>query len=219
MVLTGRTLETHLNKKQIGGWMPFPCFLKSNFGCSLLDSPAIAAIFLRTDAVCFCLRTKAINALARLLAQHAPITELITAERRHWSSAPVLAAGRHYWLAPGLGNATTGPDSLFLFNPLRLGRGIMELGYRNPEESRTQSFYKPKRNLNPGAGLRSARREPPHGRSRAKTQEKITASRKLKSLSRDEKHDGEKNLKNGYYPWFPRPSPRKHRRESITAIE
>jgi hypothetical protein len=33
MVLTGRTLETHLNKKQIGGWMPFPCFLKSNFGC------------------------------------------------------------------------------------------------------------------------------------------------------------------------------------------
>jgi hypothetical protein len=61
-----------------------------------------------------------------LLAQHAPITELITAERRHWPSAPVLAAGRPYWLAPGLDNATTGPDSLF--NPLRLGRGIVELG-------------------------------------------------------------------------------------------
>ena len=34
MVLTGRILETHLNKKQIGGWMPFPYFLKSNFGCT-----------------------------------------------------------------------------------------------------------------------------------------------------------------------------------------
>ena len=33
MVLAGRTLETHLNKKHIGGWMPFPCFLKSSFGC------------------------------------------------------------------------------------------------------------------------------------------------------------------------------------------
>jgi hypothetical protein len=27
----------HLNKKQIGGWMPFPYFLKSNFGCMRTD--------------------------------------------------------------------------------------------------------------------------------------------------------------------------------------
>jgi hypothetical protein len=42
--LTGRTLETHLNKKQVGGWMPFPCFLKPNFGCIANAIPDMGAM-------------------------------------------------------------------------------------------------------------------------------------------------------------------------------
>jgi hypothetical protein len=84
MIVAGRTLETHLNKKQIGGWVPFLCFLKPNFGCALRsaaswDLPLGAWV---AGGVCFGLGK---NCRSRICPRPPATTDLLAlAGTRRW---------------------------------------------------------------------------------------------------------------------------------------